>query len=246
MAHFAKLDLDSKVVTVEVVSNDIATTEQAGVDFLNTLYGTSDVWKQTSYNTVANEHKLGGTPFRKNFAAVGYTYDSDKDAFIEPQPYASWILDENCVWQPPIPYPDDGLFYKWDEQTYQEDNEKVFALNQGSGVSNSPVLDFKKGNTYVFDVSDSSVDGCSLGFKFNHDEKEYTRNVTVSGTAGTSGAKVTIALDTNTPDKLKYYCKTNGNKMGNIIFVESDGDGSSNNIAVTVVNPSSGLGWLRY
>tara|TARA_B100000424_G_scaffold84653_1_gene63316 strand:- start:316 stop:1059 length:744 start_codon:yes stop_codon:yes gene_type:complete len=247
MAHFAKLDLDSKVVTVEVVSNDIATTEQAGVDFLNTLYGTSDVWKQTSYNTVANEHKLGGTPFRKNFAGMGYTYDSDKDAFIGPQPYASWILDETtCTWKAPIPYPDDGLFYKWDEQTYQEDNEKVFALNQGSGVSNSPVLDFKKGNTYVFDVSDSSVDGCSLGFKFNHDEKEYTRGVTVSGTAGTSGAKVTIVLDTNTPDKLKYYCKTNGNKMGNIIFVESDGDGSSNNIAVTVVNPSSGLGWLRY
>ena len=247
MAHFAKLDLDSKVVTVEVVSNDIATTEQEGVDFLNTLYGTSDVWEQTSYNTHANKHELGGTPFRKNFAAVGYTYDSSRDAFIEPQPYASWTLDETtCTWQPPIPYPDDGLFYMWDEQTYQEDNEKVFALNQGSGVSNSPVLDFKKGNTYVFDVSDSSVDGCSLGFKFNHDEKEYTRGVTVSGTAGTSGAKVTIVLDTNTPDKLKYYCKTNGNKMGNIIFVEPDGDGSSNNIAVTVVNPSSGLGWLRY
>ena len=247
MAHFAKLDLDSKVVTVEVVSNDIATTEQAGVDFLNTLYGTSDVWKQTSYNTVANEHALGGTPFRKNHAGIGYTYDSSRDAFIEPQTYASWTLDETtCTWKPPIPYPDDGLFYKWDEQTYQEDNEKVFALNQGSGVSNSPVLDFKKGNTYVFDVSDSSVDGFSLGFKFNHDEKEYTRGVTVSGTAGTSGAKVTISLDTNSPDKLKYYCKTNGNKMGNIIFVEPDGDGSSNNIAVTVVNPSSGLGWLRY
>ena len=95
MAHFAKLDLDSKVVTVEVVSNDIATTEQAGVDFLNTLYGTSDVWKQTSYNTVGNEHKLGGTPFRKNHAGIGYTYDSSKDAFISPQLFASWSLIKN-------------------------------------------------------------------------------------------------------------------------------------------------------
>ncbi len=75
MAHFAKLDTDNKVVQVEVVSNDIATDEKAGVDFLNGLYGTSDTWKQTSYNTTANNHSGGGTPFRKNFAAIGYTYD---------------------------------------------------------------------------------------------------------------------------------------------------------------------------
>ena len=246
MAHFAKLDLDSKVVRVEVVSNDIATTEQAGVDFLNTLYGTSDVWKQTSYNTVGNEHALGGTPFRKNHAGIGYTYDSSRDAFIPPQLFASWSLNETtCLWEAPIPYPDDGFSYVWDEQTYQEDNQTVFALNQGSGVVNVPALTLLKNNTYVFDVSDSSVDGYSLGFKFSHD-KEYTRGVTVSGTAGTSGAKVTIALDTNTPDKLKYYCRTNGDKMGNKIIVNDDStSGVSHSITVTVVNNASGLGWLR-
>ena len=129
MAHFAKLDLDSKVVTVEVVSNDIATTEQKGVDFLNTLYGTSDVWKQTSFNTHANKHELGGTPFRKNFAAIGYTYDSGRDAFIPPQPYPSWTLnDTTCIWDSPIPYPDDDKSYKWDEATYQEDNTEGWML----------------------------------------------------------------------------------------------------------------------
>ena len=123
MAHFAKLDGDNKVLQVEVVSNDIATNEQAGVDFLNTLYGTSDTWKQTSFNTYANVHSLGGTPFRKNFAAIGFTYDSSRDAFIEPQPYASWVIDETtCLWKAPLPYPDDGKEYEWDEETHQEDN----------------------------------------------------------------------------------------------------------------------------
>lgn len=246
MAHFAKLDIDSKVVRVEAVSNDIATTEQAGVDFLNALYGTSDVWKQTSYNTVANEHKLGGTPFRKNHAGIGYTYDSSRDAFIGPQLFPSWSLDETtCTWQPPIPYPDDGYYYTWDEQTYQEDNEHVFALNQGSGVSNGPVLNLLRNNTYVFDVSDSSNDGYSLGFKHRHG-KEYTTGVTVSGTAGTSGAKVTIAVADKAPNLITYYCKTNGDIMGNKIHISTDStSGVSNDIAVTVVNPSQGLGWLR-
>ena len=118
MAHFAKLDLDSKVVTVEVVSNDIVTTEQEGVDFLNTLYGTSDVWKQTSYNTHANKHELGGTPFRKNFAGIGYQYDEGRDAFIAPKPFDSWELnEETCIWEPPVVYPSDGSEYSWNEET---------------------------------------------------------------------------------------------------------------------------------
>ena len=138
MAHFAKLDSDNKVVTVEVVSNDIATTEQAGVDFLNTLYGTSDVWKQTSYNTRRGVHSEGGTPFRKNFAGIGYTYDSGRNAFIPPKPLDqteervvcnSWILDEDtCQWEPPIPYPDDTKDYVWDENTHQEDNSLGWML----------------------------------------------------------------------------------------------------------------------
>ena len=71
MAHFAKLGIGDIVERVHVVSNDVATTEQAGIDFLNELYNTRDVFKQTSYNTFGGEHKLGGTPFRKNYAIVG-------------------------------------------------------------------------------------------------------------------------------------------------------------------------------
>ena len=108
MAHFAKLGNNNIVQSVEVVHNDIATTEKNGADFLNNLYNTSDVWKQTSYN--AN--------IRKNYAAVGYTYDETKDAFISPQPYSSWTLnDDTCRWEAPVAYPDDGELYIWNEDT---------------------------------------------------------------------------------------------------------------------------------
>ena len=118
MAHFAKLGTGNIVERVAVVSNDVATTEQAGVDFLNTLYNTRDVWKQTSYNTFAGEHKLGGTPLRKNYAGIGYTYDESRDAFIEPKPFDSWTLNETtCQWEAPTPYPDDGQQYVWNEDT---------------------------------------------------------------------------------------------------------------------------------
>ena len=107
MAHFAKLGTGNIVTRVTVVSNDIATTEQAGIDFLNTLHKTNDVWKQTSYNTLGGVHLLGGTPFRKNYAGVGYTYDEDRDAFIPPPVYRGWILNETtCQWEAPIPYPE--------------------------------------------------------------------------------------------------------------------------------------------
>ena len=116
MAHFAKLGVGNKVLKVEVVSNDIATTEQAGVDFLNNLYGTNDVWKQTSYNTRGGVHKTGGTPFRKNYAGIGYKYDTSKNAFIPPKPYASWTLNETtCLWEAPVAYPTDGQKYNWNE-----------------------------------------------------------------------------------------------------------------------------------
>ena len=124
MAHFAKIGTGNIVEKVEVVSNDIATTEQAGVDFLNNLYNTRDVWKQTSYNTYGGVHLLGGTPFRKNFAGVGYTYDQTRDAFIEPKPYPSWTLNETtCLWDPPVARPeltqeqiDNNNYYRWNEE----------------------------------------------------------------------------------------------------------------------------------
>ena len=116
MAHFAKLGIGSKVERIEVISNDIATSEQAGVDFLNNLYKTNDVWKQTSYNTIGGVHLLGGTPFRKNYAAVGFKYDQTKDAFIPPKPFQSWILNEtSCLWESPVAKPDDGQSYDWNE-----------------------------------------------------------------------------------------------------------------------------------
>ncbi len=132
MAHFAKLGTGDVVERVEVVSNDIATTEQAGVDFLNNLYNTRDVWKQTSYNTRKGVHSLGGTPFRKNYAGIGYRYDPSLDAFIAPQPFNSWTLNETtCVWEAPVARPeltqeqiDNNNYYNWNEETQQ------WALNE--------------------------------------------------------------------------------------------------------------------
>jgi len=122
MAHFAKLGTGNIVERVAVLSNDVATTEQAGVDFLNNLHSSRDVWKQTSYNTHGGEHKLGGTPFRKNYAGVGYTYDEVRDAFIAPKPFKSWILnEESCTWESPVSYPNDGKDYNWNETTKQWD-----------------------------------------------------------------------------------------------------------------------------
>ena len=122
MAHFAKLGVGNIVERVAVVSNDIATTEQAGVDFLNNLYNTRDVWKQTSYNTQGGVHTIGGTPFRKNYANKGYTYDQERDAFIPPKPYPSWTLNEStCRWDSPVAYPIDENNYRWNETTQQWD-----------------------------------------------------------------------------------------------------------------------------
>ena len=116
MAHFAKIGAGSIVERVEVVHNDVATSEKAGADFLNGIYNTSDTWIQTSYNTFAGEHKLGGTPFRKNYATVGGRYDQTRDAFIPPQNYESWILNEDtCQWDAPVAYPTDGQTYDWNE-----------------------------------------------------------------------------------------------------------------------------------
>tara|TARA_R100001443_G_scaffold112431_1_gene125975 strand:- start:492 stop:890 length:399 start_codon:yes stop_codon:yes gene_type:complete len=124
MAHFAKLGTGNIVERVEVVSNNIATTEQAGVEFLQNLYQDRSVWKQTSYNTLAGEHLLGGTPLRKNYAGPGFKYDQSRDAFIPPQRYNSWTLNEDtCQWEAPIPMPeltqeqtDNNNFYQWNEE----------------------------------------------------------------------------------------------------------------------------------
>jgi hypothetical protein len=113
MAHFAKLDNLNKVTQVVVVNNEViidadgVEQEQLGVDFLTTLYGSGN-YKQTSYNNT----------FRKNYAGIGFTYDSTRDAFISSQPYGSWLFNEDtCKYEAPVIMPDDGKAYEWDEST---------------------------------------------------------------------------------------------------------------------------------
>lgn len=138
MAHFCELDENNNVLRVLVVDNAKITNEdgdeveQMGIDFLKNLFGENTIWKKTSYNTVANTHKLDGTPFRYNYASVGGTYDPDNDAFINAQPFPSWILDQNFDWQPPIPYPEDQhtVGYYWDEDLYQSDNSQGWIASQ--------------------------------------------------------------------------------------------------------------------
>ena len=127
MAHFAEIDENNIVLRVNVVNNEVITDgdgveqEQLGADFLIGLLG--GTWKQTSYNTRGGVHSLEGTPFRKNYAGIGYTYDATRDAFIELQPFPSWTLNEDtCIWEAPVAYPSDSIQCNWDEDAYQADN----------------------------------------------------------------------------------------------------------------------------
>ena len=127
MASFAKIGLNSKVIEVLSVNNEVLKDsngieqEVNGIDFLTKLTG-YPVWKQTSYNTHGGVHSSGGTPLRKNHAGIGYTYDEDRDAFIHKKPFNSWILNEDtCLWESPIPYPQDNNKYNWNEQNQSWD-----------------------------------------------------------------------------------------------------------------------------
>ena len=123
MAHFAKINTDNIVVDVVVVKDseiliDGSENEQKGIDFLNSLFNTNYNWKKTSYNTYGGVHINDGTTFRKNFAGIGFTYDSGRDAFISPKPFNSWSLNETtCQWEAPVAYPDDNKKYRWNEDT---------------------------------------------------------------------------------------------------------------------------------
>ena len=114
MAHYAFLDENNIVTEVIVGKNE----GEDGVDW-EQWYGDfrGQVCKRTSYNTIGNTHKNGGTPYRGNYAGIGYTYQADIDAFVPPKPYASWTLDANAQWQPPVAMPTDGAMYSWDEAT---------------------------------------------------------------------------------------------------------------------------------
>lgn len=114
MAHFAQLNEANVVAQVIVVNNatidnlPFPESEPVGVEFCQSLFGPDTVWKQTSYNA----------SFRKNYAGAGFTYDATLDAFIPTKPFPSWLLNTTtCQWEPPVPYPDDGKMYYWDEAT---------------------------------------------------------------------------------------------------------------------------------
>ena len=120
MAHFAKINESNIVTQVVVVNDSEGNNDTDRQNFLNNLFKTTHTWKKTSYNTYGNTHRLGGTPYRKNFASIGFTYDSSRDAFIEPKPYNSWTLNETtCLWESPVAYPSDGKSYEWDEDNKQ-------------------------------------------------------------------------------------------------------------------------------
>jgi hypothetical protein len=109
MAHFAQIDENNIVTRVLVIEQDVVNTG---------LFGEPSSFVQTSYNTQGGVHLLGGTPLRKNYAGIGYTYDPGRDAFIPPKPYNSWVLNEStCLWDAPIAMPTDDKQYLWDENT---------------------------------------------------------------------------------------------------------------------------------
>ena len=109
MSHFAQIDGNNIVTQVIVIEQDVVNTG---------LFGDPNSWIQTSYNTQGGVHTQGGTPLRKNYAGIGYTYDSTRDAFISPKPYNSWVLNEtSCLYEAPTPMPNDGKIYSWDEET---------------------------------------------------------------------------------------------------------------------------------
>jgi hypothetical protein len=125
MASFAKIGLNSKVIEVLSVHNNVlkdsngVEQEVNGIDFLTKLTG-YPVWKQTSYNTHGGVHSSGGTPFRKNHAGINYSYDEDRDAFIPKKPFNSWILNEDtCLWNAPVSMPttelEENEYYSWNE-----------------------------------------------------------------------------------------------------------------------------------
>ncbi len=109
MAHFAQIDENNIVTRVLVIEQDVIDSG---------MFGPKESWIQTSYNTIMGEHRLGGTPLRKNYAGIGYTYDKERDAFIPPKPFPSWKLNEtSCHWDAPVARPEDEKSYGWDEAT---------------------------------------------------------------------------------------------------------------------------------
>ena len=125
MAHYAFIN-ENNIVTEVIVGKDEDDTTDLPEGFANweAWYGDfrGQICKRTSYNTKANEHNLGGTPFRGNYASIGSTYDEENNVFYDAKPYDSWILNTSSwIWEAPIDYPDDGEFYLWNESSQSWD-----------------------------------------------------------------------------------------------------------------------------
>jgi hypothetical protein len=118
MAHFAQINESGVVTQVIVIGDNDAQTESAGQAFIANRLRLPGTWLQTSYNTRGGAHAYGGEAFRLNYAGIGFTYSEELDGFIPPQPYPSWLLNTTTgLWDAPIPYPEDGEIYIWDEPT---------------------------------------------------------------------------------------------------------------------------------
>ena len=116
MAHYAFIN-DQNIVTEVITGKDESDTaldwEQHYAEFRPGM-----ICRRTSYNTLGGEHRTNGTPYRKNYAGIGYTWDETRDAFIPPKPFNSWTLNEaTCLWEAPVQYPKDGKYYTWNEET---------------------------------------------------------------------------------------------------------------------------------
>lgn len=122
MSHFAELDSNNYVINVIFVKDEdfrkyIENEETEGIKYLQNIFGLHKRWVQTSYNTLMNQHRFDGIPLRGKYAEIGDKYDENKNLFIPPKPYNSWIFDETtCSWVSPIPKPKDENWYFWNEE----------------------------------------------------------------------------------------------------------------------------------
>jgi hypothetical protein len=183
MAHFAKIQ-KGKVVKVIAAEAEF---------FDNYIDDSPGKWVQTSYNTFGGQHLLGGTPFRKNYAGIGYTYDKLRDAFIPPKPYNSWILNEDtCLWEAPVAYPTDDNDYQWNEETQQMLGADLFgsitAVTPGAtnniDFSLSPVFTLTPNQNSTLNITNAEI-GIVKDVVVTGSGNAYTLSFTVNGVAGT-------------------------------------------------------------
>lgn len=153
MAHWAKLDENNLVIEIIVTNNNDPAGDEGYAWLVKNLGGT---WIKTSYNTMGGIHLTGGTPLRKNYAGIGFTYDQNRDAFIPPNTFDSWVLNEDtCLWEPPIPKPNDA--HQWNEAllTWELKNPPApsWTYDESEGDFVAPIAKPNDGKKYEWDES---------------------------------------------------------------------------------------------